>query len=53
MLEEPLAFVTYKLQEFIEAALVDPIEAIKSLPKTAGVAGVVFASLIGLIGVCE
>ena len=48
----PLAWAQYKVQEFINIAVVDPVGAFKALPYTGAASGAVFATLIGMIGVC-
>ena len=48
----PLAWAQYKLQEFLNIAVVDPVGAFKALPYTGAASGAVFATLVGMIGVC-
>lgn len=48
----PVEWVQYKFQEFVNIAVLDPVAAFKALPYTGGAVGVVFATLIGLLGVC-
>lgn len=49
----PLEFVKFKFQEFVDLAVMDPVGAFKALPYTGAAAGVVFATLVGMLGVCE
>ncbi|GJN87185.1 hypothetical protein Rhopal_000130-T1 [Rhodotorula paludigena] len=48
---DPVAWVKFKAQQFLDEALVDPKKAFVDRPLTGGVFGVVFATLIGMVGV--
>ncbi|GAA5876376.1 hypothetical protein JCM1840_006006 [Sporobolomyces johnsonii] len=48
---EPVAWLKYKALEFVEKASVDPKQAFVDAPVTGGVIGVVFATLVGMLGV--
>ncbi|BGP01212.1 Calnexin-like protein [Rhodotorula toruloides] len=48
---DPVGWARYKAQQFFDEAVVDPKKALVENPLTGGVLGVVFASIIGMIGV--
>jgi calnexin len=47
----PVEWVKFKAQQFIDEAIKDPKKAFVDRPVTGGVAGVVFATVVGLLGV--
>lgn len=48
---DPVGWARFKAQQFFDEAVVDPKKALVENPLTGGVLGVVFASIIGMIGV--
>ncbi|GAA5823768.1 hypothetical protein JCM3770_005553 [Rhodotorula araucariae] len=51
MAAHPVAWAKFKAQQFFDAALVDPKRAVVDRPLAAGVLGVLFATLVGMVGV--
>lgn len=51
MKTEPVEWAKFKLQEFVDIAVLDPVGAFKALPYTGAAAGVAFASIVGLLGI--
>lgn len=52
MRSAPVEWAKFKLQEFVNIAVVDPVGAFKALPYTGAAAAATFATLIGMMGVC-
>lgn len=53
MKADPVGWAKFKAQQFLDEALADPKKALVERPLTGGVLGVVFATLIGMLGVGE
>lgn len=53
MASDPVGWAKFKAQQFFDEALQDPKKALIERPLTGGVLGVVFATLIGMLGVGE
>lgn len=51
MKADPVGWAKFKAQQFLDEALADPKKALVERPLTGGVLGVVFATLIGMLGV--
>lgn len=51
--KDPVGFVKTRGLDFLEKASVNPKQAFTDEPVVGGVVGVVFATLVGMIGVCE
>ncbi|BGP38386.1 hypothetical protein JCM10449v2_002318 [Rhodotorula kratochvilovae] len=47
----PVAWAKFHAQQFLDAALVDPKRAFVERPLAGGILGVVFATLVGMVGV--
>ncbi|GAA5983808.1 hypothetical protein JCM11641_005199 [Rhodosporidiobolus odoratus] len=47
----PVEFVKFKARQFVDEVIVDPKKAFVERPVTGGVVGVVFATVVGLLGV--
>ncbi len=50
--EDPIAWVQFKVQEFADIAVLDPVAALKQLPATGAAAATVIAILLGLLSFC-
>lgn len=51
--KDPVSFVKTRGIDFLEKASVDPKKAFTEEPLVGGVVGIVFATLIGMLGVCK
>ena len=51
MKADPVGWAKFKAQQFLDEALANPKKALVERPLTGGVLGVVFATLIGMLGV--
>lgn len=51
MKTDPVGWVKFKVQQFVDEAVQDPAKAFVERPLTGGALGVVFATLFGMVGV--
>lgn len=53
MKRQPVEWAQFKLQQFFDAAVVDPVDAVKSHPIAGAAAATLFATVLGMMTVCE